>query len=49
MGFIHRSFWQGKCILVTGGTSGLGLELVRFFLSNGCKVITTGRNHVKDI
>jgi NAD(P)-dependent dehydrogenase (short-subunit alcohol dehydrogenase family) len=41
---MQRSFWQGKRILVTGGTSGLGLGLVRLFLSYGCNVIATGRN-----
>jgi NAD(P)-dependent dehydrogenase (short-subunit alcohol dehydrogenase family) len=41
---MERSGWHGKTILVTGGTSGLGLELVRLFLSDGCRVIATGRN-----
>jgi NAD(P)-dependent dehydrogenase (short-subunit alcohol dehydrogenase family) len=41
---MERSVWHGKTILVTGGTSGLGSELVRLFLSNGCRVIATGRN-----
>jgi NAD(P)-dependent dehydrogenase (short-subunit alcohol dehydrogenase family) len=45
---MQGSFWEGKCILVTGGTSGLGLELVKLFLSYGCKVIATGRNSVQD-
>jgi NAD(P)-dependent dehydrogenase (short-subunit alcohol dehydrogenase family) len=44
---MQRSFWQGKRILVTGGTSGLGLGLVRLFLSYGCYVIATGRNPVR--
>ena len=30
-------------ILITGGTSGLGLEIVRLFLKKGYYVITTGR------
>jgi len=33
-------------ILITGGTSGLGLEIVRFFLQKGYKVAATGRNDV---
>jgi NAD(P)-dependent dehydrogenase (short-subunit alcohol dehydrogenase family) len=33
-------------ILITGGTSGLGLELVRFFLQKGYEVVATGRNEV---
>jgi NAD(P)-dependent dehydrogenase (short-subunit alcohol dehydrogenase family) len=31
-------------ILITGGTSGLGLELVKYFLSEGYDVFTTGRD-----
>lgn len=33
-----------KNILITGGTSGLGLELVRLFLEGGSEVYTTGRD-----
>jgi NAD(P)-dependent dehydrogenase (short-subunit alcohol dehydrogenase family) len=33
-----------KNILITGGTSGLGLELVKLFLSEGSEVYVTGRN-----
>jgi NAD(P)-dependent dehydrogenase (short-subunit alcohol dehydrogenase family) len=32
-------------ILITGGTSGLGLALVRSFLKKGCYVVTTGRQN----
>lgn len=32
-----------KNVLITGGTSGLGLELVKLFLKNGYTVIATGR------
>jgi NAD(P)-dependent dehydrogenase (short-subunit alcohol dehydrogenase family) len=35
---------RNKNILITGGTSGLGLELVKLFLSDGFEVWTTGRN-----
>jgi NAD(P)-dependent dehydrogenase (short-subunit alcohol dehydrogenase family) len=35
-----------KSILITGGTSGLGLELVHLFLDRGFDVITTGRQQV---
>jgi len=35
-----------KSVLITGGTSGLGLELVRLFLKDGFYVIATGRNHI---
>lgn len=34
-----------KRILVTGGTSGLGLELVKLFLDDGSEVYATGRNY----
>lgn len=34
-------------ILITGGTSGLGLELVKLFLGKGFNVIATGRNEIK--
>ncbi len=33
-----------QTVLITGGTSGLGLELVRLFLDKGDIVIATGRN-----
>jgi len=33
-------------ILITGGTSGLGLELVRLFLKNGFHVISMGRKQI---
>jgi len=34
-------------ILITGGTSGLGLELVRLFLKDGFNVVATGRKSLK--
>jgi NAD(P)-dependent dehydrogenase (short-subunit alcohol dehydrogenase family) len=34
---------SNKSILITGGTSGLGLELVKRFLREGYRVIVTGR------
>ena len=33
-------------ILITGGTSGLGLELVRLFLQEGYNVVATGRQRI---
>ncbi len=37
---------EKKTILITGGTSGLGLNLVRLFLAEGYHVVTTGRRTV---
>lgn len=37
----------GKNILITGGTSGIGLEIARKCLKGGAKVVITGRNRTK--
>lgn len=38
---------DGKVALITGGSSGIGLEIARQFLKNGCKVIISGTNEQK--
>ncbi|MFO0906028.1 MAG: SDR family NAD(P)-dependent oxidoreductase [Pirellulales bacterium] len=37
------SDWKGKVVLVTGGSSGLGLELVRAFAERGATVVAVAR------
>lgn len=37
-------FYEGKTAVVTGGTSGIGLATARLLVSEGARVVVTGRN-----
>lgn len=41
---VNNVNWENKNIVVTGASSGIGLELVKGFLSKGCRVVAAGRN-----
>ncbi len=41
---MQRSLSDLRTVLITGGTSGLGLELVKLYLDKGFEVVATGRN-----
>lgn len=36
--------YEGKCVVVTGGSSGIGLAMAKAFASHGASVIITGRS-----
>jgi NAD(P)-dependent dehydrogenase (short-subunit alcohol dehydrogenase family) len=41
---VEKGQFQGKRVLVTGGTTGIGLETARRFHAEGARVIVTGKN-----
>ena len=42
------SEFQNKIVVVTGGTQGIGLEIVKKFLANDCKVFVGSRNETEE-
>lgn len=42
--FAPNELLKGRCALITGGTSGIGLSIAQAFLDAGANVIITGRN-----
>ena len=38
---------KGRKALITGGTSGIGLQIAKAYLNAGCEVLITGRNQQK--
>jgi retinol dehydrogenase-12 len=45
-GHMQKSYSDFQVVLVTGGTSGLGLEIARLFLQRGYYVVATGRQSI---
>src|SRR5262245_47680902 len=43
----NTALYQDKVVLVSGGTSGIGLALARGFAATGARVIATGSSLVK--
>ena len=44
---INNLNFQGKIVLVTGGSDGIGFEIAKKFSDCGAKVVITGRNQEK--
>ena len=42
-----RDRWQGKLVLVTGGSSGFGTYIAQAFGRRGAKVLVNGRGEVR--
>lgn len=44
---LYGELLKGRCALITGGTSGIGLAIAEAFLRNKADVVITGRNQQK--
>ncbi|MCR5290872.1 MAG: SDR family oxidoreductase [Treponema sp.] len=44
---LYSELLKGRCALITGATSGIGLSIANAFLQSGANVILTGRNSQK--
>lgn len=44
---VSSSEFSGRSVIVTGGTSGIGLATAQLFVQNGANVIITGKNREK--
>lgn len=44
---MNASTQENRKVIITGGTSGLGLRLAKYFLERDYKVVVTGRKNVK--
>lgn len=41
----HKNLFQGKTVMVTGGTSGIGADVALRFAQSGAQVIAAGIRH----
>ncbi len=41
---MHESWLQNKCLVIIGGTTGIGLSAAQAFIRNGANVVAIGRN-----
>jgi 3-oxoacyl-[acyl-carrier protein] reductase len=46
---LHGYYLEGKNVVITGGTSGIGFSIAKLALMNGASVVITGRTHEKNL